>query len=100
MSKSLFSWNLLRTKQPYGQLATDAIAESESFLLPRAEKTEGVQKPQDTRKKGKNLILGVLIAFVWTGFAFSAGSLFANRRHTNDWGSFERGFAEETVVSK
>ena len=100
MSKHLFSWNLWGTKQLYGQPMTEARTESESYLLPKAERTESLQQPRNAGKKCSNLILGVFAIFLWSFFAFSIGFLLANRRHTNNRGSFETGFAEERIVSK
>jgi hypothetical protein len=98
---SLFSfWNLGSTKR-VGRDSTDHVSkEGESLLNQDQEQDESLRVHPMVAKRSTHLIIWIIIAVTSALVTFYVGFLLGSARREGPWGSFERGFVEERVVSK
>ncbi|CAA9966493.1 DUF3328 domain containing protein [Pyrenophora teres f. maculata] len=101
---SLFSfWNRGRTKGGTqgvdGGLTEDVSKEGESLLIPYSEQNGSLRLHRTGAKSSAHLVIWVIVAVLSAMAVFYLGFVWGNARREGPWGSFERGFVEERVVT-
>ncbi|KAE8832327.1 hypothetical protein PTNB85_06719 [Pyrenophora teres f. teres] len=101
---SLFSsWNRGRTKGGTqgvdGGMTEDVPKEGESLLIPYGEQNGSLRLHRTGAKSSAHLVIWVIVAVLSAMAVFYLGFVWGNARREGPWGSFERGFVEERVVT-
>lgn len=98
-SLSLF-WNRGRTKRVDREPTEDGLKEGESLLTPDHEKYDSLRMRRTGTKRSGHLLIWIIGAVLSALAIFYLGFVLGNSRREGPWGSFEKGFIEERVVSK
>lgn len=77
----------------------DEFRHSESHLLSKEDHDESAQTTLRRHEKSRFPILAISTVFIWTIVVYSVGFASAQPWRAGKWGSFERGFSEERVIS-
>ncbi|EUC26853.1 hypothetical protein COCCADRAFT_113195 [Bipolaris zeicola 26-R-13] len=77
----------------------DEFRHSESHLLSKEDHDESAQTTLRRHEKSRFPILAISTVFIWTIVVYSVGFASAQPWRAGKWGSFERGFSEERVIT-
>jgi hypothetical protein len=100
MSAFFLFWDRVLKRRIGLQSAERESTDSERHLIPKDEDEKDSERPQASGRRAVHLAAAVIALFFWSLFTFAVGLKAANVWHQSEWGTFERGFVEERVVSE